>query len=127
MKRIIYFVLVFAIICTMLLMMSGCSSNSDVVGVWKFCTKEFRENADIVEGTYLYLYSDNTADHYYCNNYYGWQHEGNYTWKIKGKYILIDPGYGNSWKLTYDNQYFYNAQGKVSFEKVSNDSTVDLY
>ena len=126
MKRILSLILVFAMFCAIIFCMSSCSSNADVVGVWKVSTEEYYIAGD--NGAYLYIYENNTADMYSFGHFSGWHH-GNvkYSWKIKGEYILIDNGSGNPWTLTYDDQYLYNAQGKVSFEKVSNDPTVDLY
>ena len=126
MKKFLLMLMVAVLFCGMLIGISGCASNADVVGVWKVSTDEYYRAGD--KGAYLYIYENNTADIYNYGYYSGWHHENvKYNWEIQGEIILIGNGYGNPWTLTYDDQYFYNAQGKVSFEKVSNDPTVDLY
>ncbi len=120
MKKILSLILVFAMFCTIIFCMSSCSSNSDVVGVWKLMDSDME--------VYLYIYSDKTADQYTHSSFSGWHH-GNviYNWSIRGNKFLLDNGYGNPERFTFDQQYFYDAQGNIEYKKINSNPAVDLY
>lgn len=127
MKKIISLLLAILTICTLAVGMSGCGTNkSDVVGVWKFVGDGNQgTSAFDLDTLHMYIYEDGTGDFYGKN----WGmveiktfHANSFDWSIDGEYFVLSSGT----KYTIDQNVMYDKQGKKKYEKISNDTSVDI-
>ena len=121
MKKIISLLLAILTICTLVVGMSGCGTNkSDVIGVWKF-VGERRISTYNLDTLHMYVYEDGTGDFYGEINKRP-LHADSFEWCIDGEYFVLS----SRTKYTIDQNVMYDKQGKKEYEKVSNDTSVDI-
>ena len=129
MKRIISLLLTILTVCTLTIGISGCggASKSAVVGVWKFVGDGNQSTSPYdLNNLYLYIYKDGTGDSYgkpraNMNNDNEPFHANAFTWEIEGEYLAFETN-----KYTVDGNVLYDKQGKKTYEKVSDDTSVDI-
>ena len=116
MKKIISLLLVILMTGVLLISVTGCNSSSKVIGIWKDATSS--------EDKYRYFYSDGTGDIYM--KWWGeTDHFNSYTWEISGD--MVSCIYDTSVvKYTIKDDCLYDKQGKLAYEKVQDDTSVDL-
>lgn len=115
MKRIISLLLAILTVCTLTIGMSGCggASKSAVVGVWEYVG----ENKDVFDHTvYMYVYEDGTGEMFSDGK------QGDLKWEIDGEYFVRD----SETKYTIKDNGLYDRQGNKEYEKISNDTSVDI-
>lgn len=138
MKRIISLLLSILTIFTLVFAVSGCTnsdgvvdgglSSDDVVGVWRFVGEEDPWTQNFVYGQlYMYVYKDGTRDMYGkdrpgMNPPKEPRHMNASEWHIEGDYFVV----GEEIKYTMDGDSLYDKQEKLTYVKVSDDTSVDI-
>lgn len=123
MKKIASLSLAIFIACSLMLSLSGCGvSESAVIGVWESTHTDYNAYHPYIAN--MYIYKDGTGDWY--GSFSGADHLNAFTWEIEGEYLVIKDSDGSVDKYTVNGDELLDSRGKTSFNKISNDTSVDV-
>ena len=123
MKKITSLFLAILMLCSLTISLSGCGvSESAVVGVWESTYTDYNAYEAYIAN--MYIYKDGTGDWY--GIFTRSEHMNAFTWEIEGEYLVIKDSDGSVEKYTVSGDALLDSQGKTSFNKISNDTSVDV-